>query len=1409
MSKLSNIKKIIISFIIITIAILINGSTVQAIPNLSVGRSITVGFSNTSHNSYKLTGTKWLYCIDHRASLSSYRRNVYTVQDRIRIVGNQATNGKDVKNSKHNAGLAYILSHGEGYGSSSSHQTDTQWALWYYWNTWLSKVGSKLGIDYDEYKNTGGGSYNSIAKKAVEYADNYSENKEGAVSITGAESIAFTVDGSAPYKATFTGKVSEVTVLFDDGTGETITSKSNNVKFYRTKNQDGSLADEINIKKITSGETFYIYNNTSKSMTNLSITVKRTVKNVYTATIYTLKSNTGSQKLIAAQHGKTNKNYSDAISVKVVDTGNLRIRKFDETYKDLELSGAEFKLYSNTRKAWVTKTADGKFEYNTSTTPANATAFASDPDGQVYLEGLKFGEYTIYETKAPIGYDITKQSGYQADDVSRQNNWVCLKTDAILDGENMEATYDLYNRKIVDKLEGFVWLDKSNTKVGDSDGVYTSDTEDYKLGGIEVHLCQNGNIIAGGEGHKVYTDSEGHYEFTQKDDGGALYYWDLANYYVEFIYDNKTYVCVDPFVGNDISNNSKAQEYTMTVEKLDDNQLTGTEGANPGRAVTYRATTQLTAEQILENNAKIANGSYEELTTTPLTGYYNENTYTISNINLGLIEQVDPTISTKETLAYIKVKMKGYTYTYKYGDSPVTTSTNVPTVNEQNLTTFSSTIYPTDIAYNIAESTEELQVYVVYRIDVENNTRIYIDNNYNEQKLYLDSLTNNYDTNRYELCTGENNEDSQDFALWSNTSEGVANYDVNNQNSAYKNGITDEETISSYIQFKIKEEALERLLTIGAVGEDIESAPTIATATGYHEYLRTDNVWVHDDNVIAFEGCKGLNEYPKTSDQNKKYYVHKSINVSSKSSDLYLKLKLGEARTITGTVFEDLTTQESIDANTHLGNGTMDDGEDKASSVKVELLNADKTTVSKLYQTDEDGKIIYNEGELPDAVTTTDLSNGTFTFTGIVPGYYYVRFTYGDGTQKLIEADKVITTDDYKSTIINTDENGAGDLIKNAMEAKQEELEQAQQTLVTNYSDENAKKLVEWYKYLNSTNYSTAVDDINQRQNYKYNEDGTVQDADGNEVTDYPAAVNSYTPMLGISIENDVNNYTDNGDDHKTTFGGFNFGVITEPDTDIEVEKKMTNVQFTTQTGSTLVSENPAESKSQYLTALDEITGGSQYARVEMDPTLIYGSTLETTYQIKITNHTVKDYIEDEGSAEYGYYFKYGEITDTADLKEIFVNEVVDKLDEKYNYDSVSNEVTETVEHEDGSTETSTVSITKASASSTSEDGLSMTNWSGLESESSSTIEYSATSLLANDDDTSYDNEARITSLSLNKLTRLTSNYQWDDISTTTITITPATGSDRATIYWYIAAGAIGLIILTAGIIIIKKKILK
>ena len=66
--------------------------------------------------------------------------------------------------------------------------------------------------------------------------------------------------------------------------------------------------------------------------------------------------------------------------------------------------------------------------------------------------------------------------------------------------------------------------------------------------------------------------------------------------------------------------------------------------------------------------------------------------------------------------------MKGYTYTYKYGDAPASESKYVPTVNEQNSTkSYTGKIYPTDIAYNVANNTDELKVYVVYSIDVKNN----------------------------------------------------------------------------------------------------------------------------------------------------------------------------------------------------------------------------------------------------------------------------------------------------------------------------------------------------------------------------------------------------------------------------------------------------------------------------------------------------------------------------------------------------------------------------------------------------------------------------------------------------------------------------------------------------------------
>ena len=1109
------------------------------------------------------------------------------------------------------------------------------------------------------------------------------------------------------------------------------------------------------------------------------------------------------------------------------DLATLKIIKKDQT-KGFELSGAKFKIYAvlnNGTKGWVSGDIKAKKTYG-----SNATEY----DSATEISKLKYGTYYIYETKTPEGYDITKQDGYHkaAEGSSGlTGDWAFLGTQKldVNSPDDGVFKFEAQNKKIVDALEGDVWVDEPDTKANKTDNVYNSASKDYLKAGITVNLYDGkNNKIA-----TTTTDANGHYKFTQKTSGTDknIYYWDLVDAYVEFIYNNKTtysndgtvneygFITVDPFVGNDAKINSKAQEETVTVSKLNDNNLTGTTGENAGRAITNKNVIKLDINQLLSKNKEISdkikqnNAKEDDLKDIPLACYYDNTTYKVSNINLGLLEQYDADYTVDETLAYIKIRMKGYTYTYKYGDSAATTSTNVPTVNEQNSRrTFTGSIYPTDIAYNVANQTDELKVYVVYSVDVKNLETMYVDNVYTEQRLYLESLVNTYDTSRYELCNNENNDDKADFALWTKTQDGKASYDVNNANSVYRNGLAKQETKRSYIQFRVKEEALEKILTKTLKEEDIEKAPTVATARAYHEYLRTDNAWEHNDNVRAFEGAKGTSIYPVKNDAGKKYYVHKTISKNRSSSDLYLILTLGDSRKISGTVFQDTRTSQSEKDNTNLGNGIMDDNEtNRAQDVIVELLDADKKTVSKLYQ-NSNGKIVYKQdGSLPDARTVTAVG-GTYTFDGVVPGYYYVRFTYGDGTQKIMPAGTQIKSNDYKSTIINTETTGAGDIIKNAMEAKANDVDAIRAILPTNQND-SQKRIVEWYKYLNGNKYSTATDNLTQRleiDGYKY-EDGKVYDKDGKEVTDLPRNINAYTPMVSISIENDINVSTDEGNAHKSNYDGFNFGLIEQPDTTILLEKKITNVKLTTQTGSTLVSANPADQTSQYLTALDKITGGTKYAKLEIEQNLIYGSELATTYEITIKNESAKDYIEDDGSDDFGRYYYYGEKTSTAKQKAVVVNEVVDELDKKYSLGT--NEAassTITINKADGNQEQKSASIVKKNADGSTEttNSLSITGWKEFETGESESLSYTVTSLLSADNDTAYMNKAKVTSISVDKLNTLKSNFNWERAKDeTTVTLTPPTGSDKSQTYWI--AGAIGLIILAAGIVFIKKKVLK
>lgn len=1125
-------------------------------------------------------------------------------------------------------------------------------------------------------------------------------------------------------------------------------------------------------------------------------------------------------------------NKTNTVTIKNDRTsGDLIVYKVDSKYDTVKLKGTKIKVYLKDT-GWLVKNQDGTYKYDG--TVKDATEFETDENGEAKIECVKFGTYYFYETQAPEGYDITKQDGYQNANgkdpysFSKENNWAYLGT-IDLGKENNTVKFTAINKKIMDSLEGRVWIDNPDTKANKTDNIYDSSTNDKLKEGITVNLYNGqGNLLA-----TTKTDANGEYKFTTKnassEEDKNIYYWDLADAYVEFMYNNKTiytddtknevkeygYISVDPFVGTNAKINSKAQEYTITKQKLDDNNLTGETGENPGRAITNKDAVITDVKQLLEKNKEISDkiknntASEADLKDVPLACYYDNTTFKVSDINLGLLEQHDPTYNVDENLAYIKVKMKGYTYTYKYGEAAVTDSKYVPAVQEQNSSkTFTGKIYPTDIAYNAVESTatDKLQVYVVYSIDVTNTDTTYVDNMYYEQRLYLESLTNSFDTERYTLCTDENTEDKKDFALWKASGDGTATYDVNAESSVYKNGMGKNETVTSYIQFKIKEEAVQRLLQNNISATERKNAPTKATVNAYHEYLRTDNAWKHDENVRAFDGVKGLNTYPVSTENNKKYYVHKTVSKERQAADLYLKLSIGDSRKVSGKVFEDTKTSQSASEKTNLGNGMIDNGENnRASEVTVDLLNQDKSTPATLYQVKD------NKAETVTA-TVKSTGDGTFTFDGVVPGYYSIRFTYGDGSQKMMPASDVIKSNDYKSTIINTESNNAGTLIKDAMEEK-DPIAKIGSTLPAEYTEEQ-KKLVEWYKYLNNTTYSTATDDLIQRaqsDGYTYT-NGKIYDKDGKEVSGY-MNINAYTPMVGISIENDINNETDvkGKEDNveeaqKPNYSGFNFGIIKNAPTELKVDKKITNVKFTTQTGTTLVSANPTDKTANYITALDKVTGGSKYAKLEIEKDLIYGSELATTYEVSIENNSAKDYIENEGTEGYGHYSKYGDKSN-AHLKKITVEEVVDTMDTKYAFDSKQESASQIVTDEAGNTtESENAKIVKNDD--TTENSLTITNWTPIASQEKTATNYTVTSLVSpENDETSYSNEAKITRIKLDKLSTLESSFDWTKVKDTTeLAITPPTGGNRSNLYWIV--GTIGLIVIAGGIVIIKRKLL-
>ena len=364
----------------------------------------------------------------------------------------------------------------------------------------------------------------------------------------------------------------------------------------------------------------------------------------------------------------------------------LTVEKKDGSYNQdlnqneiLRLKGAEIKIYATslddgeTNSGWIKeiKLDNGDIVYTYSFYD-DATTFTIGDTGKIELDGLLSGDYYIYETKTPLGYNPKEQPGYHEEHEGSSDldddDWVFLGNQKI-DDQNNDVIYTASNiRYVSGGIKGKVWIDNPDGKANNINNIYDPNGNDKLLDtAITVNLYSNkdgkNELIA-----TTTTNQNGEYEFKTKANGKMFTYWELAYCYVEFVYDNKEYITVAPFEGENLEINSKAQEKEIistggenNMGELYDGNLTGLDinGAYPGKAITYQGNISNINDKIINNNQNVPQN--QKL----LTSYFNSDTYTIENINLGLIKKIEPSYSVGQQIEYVKIVRGNYNFTYK------------------------------------------------------------------------------------------------------------------------------------------------------------------------------------------------------------------------------------------------------------------------------------------------------------------------------------------------------------------------------------------------------------------------------------------------------------------------------------------------------------------------------------------------------------------------------------------------------------------------------------------------------------------------------------------------------------------------------------------------------------------------
>ena len=1281
MSKLKKISLVI--FTVITIAFMLSTTSNATdwgtnpggftVDEVKVGDTVRLGH-------YWAHMHRDLFCIWSGQHFDYNKERNYKAVSKITIEGNTSTDhtGKKVEDDWHNGKLAYIMCEDTGKGSFSGQedgQDPAQYMVWYYMGDWIKNVGIKHRGLYIGIANHAGALRGSKAqkahtiatlKKAEEYAKSLDQNKlENKTDKNSIKVQSYEKDGKqylkvGPFKYNFVEKLSKIELSDNDGhtVSPTIFGQYN-----------GRTFNEMGLNDIQSGKAFYIVlpaDGSLNSINRIKVTDSYKVKSaviVFWKHPKNWKRQDGGfvanwQNIMQFKHSENPKEDVDNWGDIIIDLlGNLKITKKD--YDDNKnISDVTFKV-NNAKGQYVKQDSNGNISY---VEESDATVFKTDSNGEVKIEKLNVGQYTITEIKNPnITYGGTDGSVdttkiYYNTDIDSEKRTVTDGKITIDVRANLDSYTNLfiYNQKVFVDISGKVWKDvpggKNNTldnvlhaenyKLEGDNNIY--DGSDVLFEGIKVVLKdKDGNIVSGME---KTTDANGYYKFEN------VLISELDNYYVEFEYDGLTYTSVKALEiqnstdtqGNTIdpdSINSKASEVVEERKTLNsgfdkitnnnDNITDRNHGKANGtttRTITYdndeakwKSTfNSIDPDTFLTANTNVASFKLSEQYNKAISG--ENGALEIPNVNLGLVERAQPNISIRNDLMNVKVQVNGYGYTYTkssngtaYGTREEYEETNIA-AKFANGSSYTREIYPSDVQYSStlagSDDAKKLKVYATYAITVRNTS--------NTLAVSVPEIVNYYDKN-YEIVSDGTeypeyqlngveavslNDEDYKHILKHEAGSSVGDYNTSKIELGDNAKIEATKSMVIYVTYRVNDETVMKIL-----GEGDQTLNTVTEVYNYKTYYAQD-----------IEGCKIGDIYAgidkNSAPGNATPGETNTFEDDTDKAPAFVLTAKG-ARQIEGTVFEDSTGSEELQTGEERrGDGKYDASENTISGVKVELLNKETMTPATYYPeaVSDDGQTpnrnLINVSGKTDSIDTD--SKGYYIFKGIEPDEYVIRFTYANGTTKICDLSgneiKDITVQDYKSTIIN---NSVREVF------------------------ENNDKYKMWYKNDATIRNSDAKDVYEQRQAI----DGELETIEANTTSNIEkTSIGALTPYFAIPMEFDSIITDSNNGTFIHRISNIDFGIVERPRQNVTLEKEVTHIKVTLPNGQVLVDGDPNDNLN--YVSVTKNNNKIEEIYITMDNELIYGSHVEIEYGLTLTNSSELDYATEE-------YYYYGNRGDT------------------------------------------------------------------------------------------------------------------------------------------------------------------